>query len=195
MSSLPVPQHSPDAEHRFFVFDAMDGDHYYFKSAAERDQYAEYMIGNYMDDGWDESVEQVMAGELTHLARQTNRVERPPAEELDAEGCDREGRHWRQGWAYYCDYELLPLVAPVEAARPDAGEAVTRQLASAATQRYALHCYTEALAQQTRAVIAGGIDVNTARRLRGAWETALLQRLQAPLASLEKVAPAGEVPA
>lgn len=118
MSALPVAKHHPDAEHRFFVFDAMDGDHYYFKSAAERDQYAEYMIGNYMDDGWDESVEQVMAGELTHLAQQTNRVERPPADELDETGCDREGRSWQHGWEYYCDYELLPLAtAPVPAER------------------------------------------------------------------------------
>lgn len=189
MSALPAPKHHPDAEHRFFVFDAMDGDHYYFKSASERDQYAEYLIGNYMDDGWDESVEQVMAGELTHLAQQTNRVERPPADQLDDYGNDEDGRTWQEGWAYYCDYELLPLVAAPEVARPDAGQAVAQRLASAATQRLALHDYTEALAAQITDVIAGRVDINTARRHREAWEAALLQRLQAPLASLEKGAP------
>lgn len=112
MSSLPTPHHHPDADHRFFVFDAQDGDHYYFTSAADRDVYAAYLIGNYLDDGWDESVEQVMAGELTHLVQQVDRVERPPADQLDAQGCDAEGRHWQAGWAFYCDYELKALDAP-----------------------------------------------------------------------------------
>ncbi|MEE1883381.1 hypothetical protein V0R55_24765 [Pseudomonas soli] len=112
MSQLPVPRYSPAAAHRFFVFDAMNGDHYYFAAAAERDVYAAHLISTYMDDGWDESVEQVMAGELTHLAQQVNRVERPPADQLDAQGCDAEGRAWQEGWAYYCDYELKSLDAP-----------------------------------------------------------------------------------
>lgn len=109
MNRLPVPVSRPDAEHRFFVFDAMNGDHYYFAAPAERDVYAAHLISTYLDDGWDESVEQVMAGELTHLAQQVDRIERPPADQLDGEGYDAEGRHWQPSWSHYCDYALQPL--------------------------------------------------------------------------------------
>lgn len=114
MSTRPLPTFTPDAEHRFFIYDAQNGEHSYFATAAERDQYAEYVISLYLDDGWDEMVEQVIAGELTHLTHQVGRVERPPAEEIDKEGYDREGRRWEPSWTHYCDYALLPLEAPAE---------------------------------------------------------------------------------
>lgn len=115
--SLPVPQHSPDAEHRFFIYDANNAEFYYFATAAERDQYSDTVIQAYLDDGWDETVAQVMAGELTHSAQQVDRVERPPAEEIDDEGHDEEGRYWDESWEYYCNYQLQPLQAvPTEPA-------------------------------------------------------------------------------
>ena len=176
--SLPIPKHSPDAERRFFLYDAGVAQYYYFKTAAERDQYSDTVIQSYLDDGWDDTVAQVVAGELTHSAQQVDRVERPPAEDINEEGYDAEGRYWDEVWEYHCNYQLLPLEAAAEAPGPDAGVAVAQRLASAATQRLALHDYTEALAQQTRALIAGGVDINTARRERASWEAALLQRLQ-----------------
>lgn len=191
MSQLPVPLHHPDAVHRFFVFDAMDGDHYYFDSAAARDQYAAYLIGNYLDDGWDESVEQVMAGELTHLAQATNRVERPPADQLDAEGNDAEGRCWQESWAFYCDYELLPLpippAAPVDPAEP------VQQLVAAGTLDAAVALYKRVLVTHLDQWIAGALDYSDYAVLRAQWETALLQTTRS--LSRDPVAPAGQVAA
>lgn len=112
MSTLPVPKHSPDGEHRYFVFCAQNAEHYYFATAAERDVYAQHVISLYLDDGWDEMVAQVVAGELTHACGQVDRVERPPAEEIDDEGHDEEGRFWDDAWEYSCNYELQPLGAP-----------------------------------------------------------------------------------
>lgn len=184
--SLPVPQHSPDAEHRFFVFDAQDGDHYYFATAADRDQYAQYLIGNYMDDGWDESVEQVMAGELTHLVQQTNRVERPPAEEIDDEGHDEDGRYWDDAWSHYCDYELLPLETVAT------GEAV-QQLVAVRTLSAAVTLYKAVLSAHVDQFAAGTLDADAYRVLREQWETALLQTTRG--LSRDPVAPAAQVAA
>ncbi|MNE18625.1 hypothetical protein D3C80_1116710 [compost metagenome] len=146
------------------------------------------MIDAFLDDFWDENVERVVAGELTHTCAAYGRQERPPEHEIDEGGSDLDGMDWPEGVEYRCNYALEALAEPV-AVSSDAPDAVARQLASAATQRLALHDYTEALAAQIRDLIAGRIDVNTACRNQEAWEAALLQRLQAPLASLEKVAP------
>jgi hypothetical protein len=114
MSNYEV-RHSPDAEFRFFVYCPNDGDFTYYRSAEERDQGAERVIQMYLDDGWDELVKQVVAGELTHVCGQTGRVDRPAGTELDANGCDREGTHWGD-WDYTCNYDLLPLPLPAAAA-------------------------------------------------------------------------------
>lgn len=183
------PQYTPDPQHRFFIYDPNDAEFHYFATATERDQYNDTVIQAYLDDGWDDTVARVVAGEITHSTQQVDRVERPPAEEINDEGYDAEGRYWDDSWDHYCNYQLLPLQAAPETPGPDAGQAVAQRLASAATQRLALHDYTEALAAQIRDVVAGLVDINTARRNREAWEAALLQRLQAPMASLEKGAP------
>lgn len=177
MSPLPVPRHTPCAEYRFFVYCPENAEFYCFASAAERDAYSETVIDAFLDDFWDENVERVVAGELTHTCAAYGRQERPPEHEIDEGGSDLDGVDWPEGVEYRCNYALEALAAPV-ATRPDASDAVARQLASAASRRLALHDYTEALAQQIRALIAGGVDINTARRERASWEAALLQRLQ-----------------
>jgi hypothetical protein len=107
MSNYPV-RHSPDAEFRFFVFDPNDSDFTYYRSAEDRDKGADQVIQSYLDDGWDEMVEQVVAGEMTHFCGQTQREDRP--EVLDENDCDGEGKYWGE-WDYTCNYDLLPLVA------------------------------------------------------------------------------------
>lgn len=100
----------PSAEFRFFVYDALNSEFSYYRTAEDRDKGAEAVIQLYLDDAWDESVEQVVAGEMTHFCGQVGREDRPASDELDAEGCDRDGKHWGE-WEYTCNYDLLPLVA------------------------------------------------------------------------------------
>lgn len=111
--------HGPDAEYRFFVYDPQDGEFTYFKTAELRDEGAKVVIDLFLDDGWDELVEQVAAGELTHLCVQVDREDRPPEDELDDNLCDRDGKHWGEA-EYACNYALealppapvAPLVVP-----------------------------------------------------------------------------------
>ena len=98
----------PSAEYRFFVYCPNDGDFTYYRSAEDRDQGAEGVIQRYLDDGWDEMVEQVVAGEMTHFCGQVGREDRPAESELDEEQCDGTGKHWGE-WDYTCNYDLLPL--------------------------------------------------------------------------------------
>lgn len=168
---------SPDAGHRFFVYCPENAEFYYFATAAERDVYSEMVIDAFLDDTWDDSVERVVAGELTHTCAQVGRQERPPEHEIDEGGSDLDGVDWPEGVAYRCNYALEALAAP-EVSGVEALDPVTRLLVSATTRHLALHYYSEALAAQIRALIAGGVDINTARRDRAAWEAALWQRLQ-----------------
>lgn len=102
---------TPSAEFRYFLFDPEDHEFIYFRSAADRDAAAPDSIQRYCEDGWDETVTRIVAGELTHTCQKTNVVPRPPEDEIDEEGCDSEGRYWQESWSYYCDYELLPIAA------------------------------------------------------------------------------------
>ncbi|WP_394243953.1 hypothetical protein [Halopseudomonas laoshanensis] len=99
----------PSAEYRYFVWDAGDGEFAYFKSAADRDLAAKDIIGDHLDDAWSESVQQVMAGEITHLCAQTNVYHRPDDEHLDDEDFDaRTGQYWGD-FDTICNYELQPM--------------------------------------------------------------------------------------
>jgi hypothetical protein len=106
---------TPSAEYRFFIFDALDGEFVYFRSPEDRDAAREDIIQLYLDDGWSEEVEQVVAGEVTHTCEKVGVVHRPEAVELDAEGCDSEGTYWGEDYTYRCNYDLLPLVPEVVA--------------------------------------------------------------------------------
>jgi len=93
----------------YFVFDPEGDGFTYFKDEAERDSYAEDCILEYLEEGWSEEVVNVVSGEITHRATQTNLVQRPDDAELDEDGYDEEGKHWPTEWDYICDYEMLPL--------------------------------------------------------------------------------------
>lgn len=102
---------TPEADRRFFIYDPEGNGFSYFKSAEARDAAKDNVIQAYLDDGWDDTVEQVVAGEVTHTCQKIDVVERPPAEEIDNEGYDLGGTYWDESWSYHCNYDLLPLVA------------------------------------------------------------------------------------
>jgi len=185
MSSLPVPQHSPDAEHRFFIYDANNAEFYYFATAAERDQYSDVVVHHYLDDSWDETVEQVVAGEISHAVEQIDRQDRPDDSELDENGCDGAGTYWSPEWSHICNYALLPVV-PVAS-----GDAV-QQLVAVRTLSAAVKLYKAVLSAHVDQFAAGTLDDAAYRVLREQWETALLQTTRGlsrdPVAPVEQVA-------
>ena len=97
----------PCKEYRFFVYE--DGDFRYFNNVEERDKYADEMICMYCDDGWNEDVEQIICGEITHTCEKVNVVHHPPEDEIDEEGHDSEGNYWAEEWEYKCDYQMTKL--------------------------------------------------------------------------------------
>lgn len=100
---------TPAPDRTFFIYDPEGGGFSYFKSAEARDEAKENIIQSYLDDGWDETVEQVVAGEVTHTCQKINLVPRPPEDQIDEKGCDRDGEYWEPNWDYRCEYDLLPL--------------------------------------------------------------------------------------
>lgn len=100
---------TPSAEFRFFIFDPLGYEFVYFRTAEDRDQASDGIIQSYLDDGWNEEVERVIAGEITHTCDKVNVQDRPPEEEIDGEGYDQNGDYWAEEWSYKCNYELLPL--------------------------------------------------------------------------------------
>ncbi len=180
------PQSSPDPQHRFFIYDPNDAQFHYFATAAERDQYNDTVIQSYLDDGWDDTVERVVAGEITHSTQQVDRGERPPAEEIDAEGYDEDGRYWDESWDHYCNYQLQPV-------EPVATGGAVQQLVAVRTLSAAVKLYKAVLSAHVDQFAAGTLDGDAYRVLREQWETALLQTTRG--LSRDPVAPAEQVAA
>lgn len=110
MSAFPH-ELEPSAEHRFFIYDPHGNGFLYFATAEARDQARNWVIQSYLDDGWDDTVEQVVAGEVTQACQQVGREERPDDSELDENDCAGDGTYWGD-FTYRCNYALLPLPAP-----------------------------------------------------------------------------------
>jgi len=92
---------------KYFLYDPDNGFET-FATQEECEKSAKESIQNYLDEGWNEDVVNVVTGIITHEATETNRVERPAEEDLDEDGCDHDGYGWHE-FDYRCDYELLPI--------------------------------------------------------------------------------------
>ena len=88
---------------KYFSYDPQ-GDGFDFHETAEqaRDQ-AQQCIQIYLDDGWDDMVEQVCWGEIKEIATKTN--VRP----IDENGRLPDGEFVGYDFEYYCNYELKKL--------------------------------------------------------------------------------------
>lgn len=98
----------PSSTHRFFIYDPDGWGFRYFDSPESRDAAKSSIIHSYLDDGWDESVEQVIAGEVTHTCQKVGVELRPPAAQLNTDKCAADGTYWGD-FDHRCDYDLLPL--------------------------------------------------------------------------------------
>lgn len=101
-------QNYPDEEYKYFLYERDNG-MMFFKSIEDRNKWFESIKDSYLDDCWDEDVVNILAGEVTHITSEVNRIERP--ENLDENGYDSEGRYWHPEWMWMCNYELKPLVS------------------------------------------------------------------------------------
>lgn len=90
----------PSSEYRYFIYDSENGGMTYWRSKEDRDEAAKEYIASYLDEGeWDEDVECISTGEVTHFPQLLDKRNRPPESEFDAETCDSDGEFWG-------DYEL-----------------------------------------------------------------------------------------
>ena len=92
----------------YFVLDPEGYGITYFETIEARDAFAQDRIDQARDgDGWQEEVEYIIAGVVTHAATQTDREDRP--DDLDEEGNSGDGSNWEADEEYRCNYKLLPL--------------------------------------------------------------------------------------
>ncbi len=107
MTKSTDKNYNPSPDHPFFYYDPEGDGFVYFESEELRDAWANDAIQQYLDDGWDEQVVNVVSGTLTGCASMVD-VEVKP-ETTDDEGIDGEGGYWPDNCDYRCDYKLMPL--------------------------------------------------------------------------------------
>lgn len=108
----------PDAEYRFFIYDPEGYGFTYYKSVEDRNIHSEYIIQAYLNDGWQEEVTNVIAGEVTHHAVMCDVNIAPKREEYDNEEEyeDAISEFGDSDWDYTCNYKFAPLNDPGETA-------------------------------------------------------------------------------
>ena len=90
---------------KYFLYDPENGFEV-FDTIEKRDAEAEDAIQAYLDDGWDEGVEQVCCGVITRKAEKVNVTERPDV--IDGDGCDKDGEYWGD-FLYKCNYKMKDI--------------------------------------------------------------------------------------
>lgn len=110
--TTPAPQ--TDAVERdakpYFIYDPWRGFTYY-ATEKERDDAAEGIIESYLNDTWNEEVENIVGGIVTHAIQQTKRVDKPTRSEGESED-DYSDRIYELGFTednieYTCSYALV----------------------------------------------------------------------------------------
>jgi hypothetical protein len=98
-----------EKEFPFWLYDPEGDGLTFYRTGADRDRAAADAIALYLDthDGWNEDVERVSGGLVTHHAVQVDREEKPA--NLDDDNCDDNGDHWPEGFDYKCDYKFKTI--------------------------------------------------------------------------------------
>lgn len=91
----------------YFSYDSEGNGYDTHKTMEEAVAQATGGIASYLEDGWDESVTQVVCGVITHRATQTDREDRPS--EINEEGCDGEGYYWGPDEKWSCNYKMKTI--------------------------------------------------------------------------------------
>ena len=101
-------RYNPNKDYPFWCYSPEGSGMVFFRTAEGRDAFVADEVGAYLDcDEWNDEVEMVCAGVVTHRAAQIDRQDRP--DHLDDDGCDEEGIYWDQDIKYRCDYAMRPI--------------------------------------------------------------------------------------
>lgn len=96
----------PHRAYRYWLYDPEYDGMMFFRRQEERDTAAANAIRGHLTlDGWDEEVENICCGTLTHVATMTEIVERPT--DLDDDGIDGDGMYWEEGVSCSCKYAMV----------------------------------------------------------------------------------------
>lgn len=98
---------APSPDHKFFLYCPNTGMNFY-ETEQQRDEAAKIVIDSYLDeDGWDDEVQLICAGVVSHYVTETDRLDR--VGELDEEGYDEAGEYWPEDDIdCKCGYALMP---------------------------------------------------------------------------------------
>ncbi|MBU2897717.1 hypothetical protein [Vibrio hepatarius] len=100
-------QLTPTPDKPWFCFDGDQSE--YFSTKDEALAASKKVISYYLHEFWDEQVNQVQVGKITHMTQKVNVRNRPGDEDLDAELVDGSGEYWPEEMSYKCNYEAVPL--------------------------------------------------------------------------------------
>lgn len=117
---------SASEQYRFFIYDPAGWGFQYYRTAEDRNAARGTIIQSYLDEGWDEEVENVIAGEVTHICQKTEVEKRP--DQVDEDGLDADGNYWAEEWDEKCNYDLVPLGRPTPQAWLDVQAERRRQV-------------------------------------------------------------------
>jgi hypothetical protein len=100
----------PDYDHRYFVYDPLENESYFFETEKTRDDFVKKtIIPSYQEDGeWVEPPTGIVVGFLTHIVEEIMSIKRPNDSELE-DGVDSNGNYWGDGIEDIVDYELASL--------------------------------------------------------------------------------------
>jgi hypothetical protein len=98
------------SEKKYFAID-FDNNVETFATEAEAKKCAEGSLEEARDmsgdGGWPENVTEISYGVLIASAVKTSHIDRPPDDEIDEDGQDRDGNYWADpDWSHIADYEL-----------------------------------------------------------------------------------------
>lgn len=100
---------SPAPGHHWMTYCPEQGAEFH-KTRQEAEARAATLIKEWFCDGWGEDVDKVLVAQVVARSTQCDRIERPPLDELDENGCDGSGEYWEADWEYKCNYKLMPVL-------------------------------------------------------------------------------------
>jgi len=93
---------------KYFVYDPEDNFLHTFSTEKDAEKYAKKCIEYHHDEGWSDTVDEIIMGVIIKQAKQKNKIMRPPENEIDEEtGEDKDGNIWcEKSWTYQCEYKM-----------------------------------------------------------------------------------------
>jgi hypothetical protein len=82
-----IVKYHPHPDYRYWLYDPEGDGMTYYRTQEDRDNAGKQAVEMYLSDGeWDDQVERVTAGMVTHYAQLINKEQQP--DNLENEGCD-----------------------------------------------------------------------------------------------------------